>query len=113
MKPLRKPFTAIAAALAMLAVTIAGCGHRLVAPQGQTAVLIFPDRDTIAKFQQKIKEHQIMGAVGALGPSSKVTPLVNGTHIKVLSENGDVDEVIVTRGPYKGLHGYVLKSTVR
>ncbi|GEM_PF-4252671 len=113
MKLRRQPFTALAATLAMLAVTIAGCGHRLAAPQGQTAVLIFPDRDTIAKFQQEVKEHQIMGAVGALGPSSKVTPLVNGTHVKVLSEDANIAEVTVTRGPYKGLHGYVLKSTVR
>jgi len=111
MKPVRKQFVAMFAGLAILAV--AGCGHRLVAPQGQTAVLIFPDRATATKFQDKVKQDGIMGAVGALGPTANVKPLVNGTHVKVLSEADDADEVIVTRGPYKGLHGYVLKDAVK
>jgi hypothetical protein len=113
MKTSRKWFVALAAGLAMLAAAASGCGRQLVAPQGQTAALVFADRDTLAKFQQQAKDRGIMGAVGALGPSSNVKPLVNGTRVKVLAEDNDTAEILVTRGPYKGLHGYVLKTAVK
>ena len=109
MKRLRIGFLA-AAGLIMLAAT--GCGHRLVAPPGKTAVLVFPDRQTVTKVQQMIKEEGMLGALAAMGETAQAKPIVQGTRVKVLSSDEYSVEVVVTRGPYKGLHGFVLKDAV-
>jgi hypothetical protein len=100
------------AGLAMLAMTAAGC-HRLVAPPGETAVLIFPDHETATKVAQMVKEQGMLGAIAALGETAKPRPVLVGTYVKVLSSDDYSVEVVVTRGPYKGLHGYVLKDAVK
>jgi hypothetical protein len=63
----------------ILTLAVAGCGHRLVAPPGETAALIFPDRKTL----------------------------------KPLSRDDYSVEVVVTGGPYKGLHGFVMKEAFK
>ncbi len=102
-----------AGGLIMLAAMAAGCGHRLVAPPGETAVLVFPDRKTITKVEQMIKEEGMLGAIGAMGETAKAKPIVDGTRVKVLSRDDYSVEVVVTRGPYKGLHGFVVKDAVK
>jgi hypothetical protein len=110
MKRSRTGFFALAG-LAMLTM-VAGCGHRLVAPPGETAVLIFPDRQTVTKVAQIIKEKGMPGAMGELGETAKAKPIVDGTRVKVLSTDEYSVEVLVTRGPYQGLHGFVVKDQV-
>jgi hypothetical protein len=101
------------AGLIMLAMAIAGCTHRLVAPPGETAVLIFPDRQSVTKVEQMIKEDGMLGAVAAAGETAKAKPIVDGTRVKVLSRDEYSVEVVVARGPYKGLHGFVMKEAVK
>jgi hypothetical protein len=110
-RPSRTRFFAAAAGL-ILVIAAAGCGHRLVAPPGQTAVLIFPDRQSVTKVEQMIKKEGILGAIGAAGETAKAKPIVGGTHVKVLSSDQYSVEVVVTSGPYKGLHGFVMKDAI-
>lgn len=110
MKRARTGFFA-AAGLLMLAMAT-GCTHPLVAPPGETAVLIFPDRQSVIKVEQKIKQEGMLGAFAAAGETLKAKPLVQGTRVKVLSRDEDSVEVVVARGPYKGLHGFVMKNAV-
>jgi len=107
----RTGFFAAAAGL-MMAIAAAGCGHQLVAPPGETAVLIFPDRQSVAKVEQMIKEEGMLGAIGAAGETAKAKPIVGGTYVKVLSRDQYSVEVVVTSGPYQGLHGFVMKEAV-
>jgi hypothetical protein len=99
------------AAIALLA--IAAACHRLVAPPGDTAVLVFPDRETADKVAQMARDKGMLGAIGSLGEGVKARPVLAGTAVKVMSSDDYSTEVIVTRGPYKGLHGYVLKTAVK
>ncbi|HTW89548.1 MAG TPA: hypothetical protein VMD75_16245 [Candidatus Binataceae bacterium] len=101
-----------AAGVIIFALTIAGCTHPLIAPPGETAVLIFPDRKSVTKVEQMIKEEGMLGAFAAAGEADKARPIVAGTRVKVLSRDEYSVEVVVARGPYKGLHGFVMKEAV-
>ena len=112
MKRSRVGIVVAIAGLVMLAIVAAGC-HRLVASPGETAVLIFPDHQIATKVAQMAKEQGMLGAIAALGETAKPRPVLAGTYVKVLSSDEYSVEILVTRGPYKGLHGYVLKDAVK
>ena len=100
MKRLRTNF--FAAGLIMFAMAIAGCTHPLIAPPGETAVLIFPDRQSVTKVEQMIKEDGMLGAFAAAGETDKARPIVAGTRVKVLSRDEYSVEVVVARGRTRG-----------
>ncbi|MBF6569875.1 MAG: hypothetical protein IVW54_13480 [Candidatus Binataceae bacterium] len=107
MEPSRSMLLAM---VALIAVGAAACGHRLKPPAGRTAVLVFPDRDSLIKLTQMNKDNP--DAIAGLGEAATGRPIVGGTHVKVLSHDDRTAEIVVTRGPYQGLHGFVAKLDV-
>jgi hypothetical protein len=100
------------AIVTLTAVGAAACGHRLVPPAGRTAVLVFPDRESLTKLTQSNTKDGMSGAVAGLGAVTEARPIVGGTRVKILSQDDRTAEIVVTRGPYHGLHGFVAKNDV-
>ena len=103
----------ICAAIALAALLLmAGCGHKLVATEGQTQVAIFPDEDTYKKLAQMKAQGGVAGMLGGMGENLAAGKLDNGTPVKVISSDDLGSQVEVTEGPSKGMKGFVPKANV-
>ena len=65
---------AIAASIA-----IAGCGHKLVAHNGESTVAVFPDENTFTKLADLKKQGGVGGVIGGLGEGLAAKQVDNNT----------------------------------
>jgi hypothetical protein len=96
----------------MLAMLVAGCTHRLVAPQGETTVAVYPDKTALQKVAELKKQSGVFGKLGNLGETIVATQVPAGTAVKILNRDPDSVEIEVSEGSDKGLHGYVKAAQV-
>jgi len=112
----------LGASALMIALTVAGCTHRLVADPGQKTVTVFEDEDVYKAMldtKQRIEDPNYNPAAKkylsiALGFAFKEARNIDGgTKVKVLSSDSLGYAVEVEEGPYLGYKGFVPKEHLR
>ena len=100
-----------AAATLLLAMVLAGCSHKLVAPEGGV-VRVYPSADALGKVSQMKHQGGAIGMLGELGSGLIAKEVPANTPVRIISSTPDADEIEVTGGPNKGLHGFVAPKDV-
>jgi ABC-type oligopeptide transport system substrate-binding subunit len=98
----------IGAALAM-----AGCGHKLVAHNGESTVAVYPDEDTFSKLNDLKKQGGVGGLIGGVGAGLAAHQVDNNTPVRIVSSDDRGAQIEVLDGSSKGLQGFVAKDNVR
>jgi hypothetical protein len=109
MKFLRPMMTA---AIIAATLTLAGCGHKLVAHGGNTTVSVYPDKASFEKLKSLQSQGGLAGTFGGLGASLVAKKVDDGTPVKVISSDDDGYQIEVLDGANKGMDGYVSKDSV-
>jgi len=94
------------------AVAIIGCGHKLVAHNGESTVAVYPDENTFAKLADLKRQGPIGGAIGGLGEGLATKQVDNNTPVKVLNSDDKGAQIEVLDGAFKGMHGFVPKDNL-
>ena len=98
----------IGAALAM-----AGCGHKLVAHNGESTVAVYPDEDTFSKLNDLKKQGGVGGLIGGVGAGLAAKQVDNNTPVRIISSDDRGAQIEVLDGSSKGLQVFVAKDNVR
>ncbi len=96
----------------LLAFGLAGCGHKLVAHNGDTTVNVYPSKEQFDKVQSMKSQGGPVGMLGGLGEGLLAKKIDSNTPVKVLSSDDNGAMVEVTDGPEKGFKGYVAKDNL-
>ena len=104
--------TTIAIVLAT-ALTVAGCGHKVVASPGETTVAVYPDEDTWRKLAQMKSQGGVVGMLGGLGAGLATKQVDNNTPVKIISSDEAGSKIEVLDGANKGLTGFVPKENLK
>jgi len=96
---------------AMLA--IAGCGHRLVAHNGEGTVAVYPDENTFTKLAELKKQGGVGGMIGGLGVGLTTKQVDNNTPVRIISSDDQGSQIEILDGAFKGTQGFVPKDNVR
>ncbi len=94
------------------ALAIIGCGHKLVAAEGQRTVAVYPDEDTWKKLAQMKQQGGMAGMIGGLGENFTAKQVDDKTPVRIISRDTEGSKVEVTDGPFKGLQGFVPRENV-
>ena len=100
-------------AVAVLIMTAAGCGHKLVATGDQTTVEVFPDEATYQKVKQIKQMGGPAGMLADLGAKAFSKPVDKDTPVSIESSDSVGAQIEVTDGPNKGVKGFVAKENVK
>jgi transcription antitermination factor NusG len=95
-----------------VSLAILGCGHKLVAPQGQRSVAVYPDEDTWKKLAQMKQQGGMAGMIGGLGENLAAKQVDDKTPVKIISKDTEGAKVEVTDGPFKGMQGFVPRESL-
>jgi hypothetical protein len=94
---------------------MAGCGHKLVAHNGETTVSVYENKEQFDKLQSLKSQGGsggLGGIVSGIGESMLTKKIDNDTPVKVLLTDDEGAMIEVTDGPQKGLEGYVVKDNL-
>jgi len=94
------------------ALAMVGCGHKLVAHDGESTVAVYPDENTFAKLADLKRQGPIGGAIGGLGEGLATKQVDNNTPVKVLSSDDRGAQIEVLDGAFKGMQGFVPKDNL-
>jgi len=92
---------------------IVGCGHRLVAHNGESTVAVYPDENTFTKLADLKKQGGVGGMIGGLGEGLATKQVDNNTLVRIISSDDKGSQIEVLDGAFKGLHGFVPADNVR
>jgi transcription antitermination factor NusG len=98
---------AIGAALAA-----AGCGHKVVARNGEGTIAMYPDEETYSKLADLKRQGGLGGMIGGLGQGLAAKQVDNNTPVKILSSDDKGSQVEILDGAFKGEKGFVAKDNV-
>ena len=97
---------------AMLAV--AGCGHKLVAHNGESTVAVYPDENTFTKLSDLKKQGGVVGGmIGGLGEGLAAKQVDNNTPVRIVNSDDRGSQIEVLDGAFKGMQGFVPRDNVR
>ena len=65
------------------ALALAGCGHKLVAHNGESTVAVYPDEDTFTKLVDLKKQGGVGGMIGGLGEGLAAKQVDNNTPVRI------------------------------
>jgi hypothetical protein len=99
-----------AASLALL--ILVGCGHSVVAHNGETTVNVYANQQQFEKVKSMKSQGGAAGFLGGLGESMLAKQIDNNTPVKILSSDDDGATIEVLDGAQKGLQGYVSKDNL-
>lgn len=103
---------ALAASMFVVAMSLVGCQHYLVAAPGDTTVAIYPDRQTYDKLADLKKQGALGALASGVGKGVSAKNVDDKTPVKVLSSDDEGDVIEVVDGPNKGVSGFVPKNSV-
>jgi hypothetical protein len=95
-----------------IALAVAGCGHKLVAHNGESTVAVYPDEDTFVKLTDLKKQGGVGGMIGGLGEGLAAKQVDNNTPVKILRSDDRGSQIEVLDGSFKGTTGFVPKDDV-
>ena len=82
---------------------LAGCGHKLVAHNGESTVAVYPDEDTFTKLVDLKKQGGVGGMIGGLGEGLTAKQVDNNTPVRIIRSDDKGSQVEVLDGAFKGL----------
>lgn len=91
---------------------LAGCGHKLVALQGEKSVPMYPDEQTYTKISSLKQQGGVQGMLGSVGQGLAAKQIDDQTPVKVISTDENGAQVEIIDGPMKGQSGFVSKQNV-
>ena len=94
------------------ALGLAGCGHKLVAHNGESTVAVYPDEDTFTKLIDLKKQGGVGGMIGGLGEGLAAKQVDNNTPVRVIRSDDRGSQIEVMDGAFKGMQGFVPKDSV-
>src|SRR5260370_33794975 len=94
------------------ALALAGCGHKLVAHNGESTVAVYPDEDTFVKLVDLKKQGGVGGMIGGLGEGLAAQQVDNNTPIRVIRSDEKGSQVEVLDGAFKRMNGFVAQAHV-
>ena len=94
------------------ALALAGCGHKLVAHNGESTVAVYPDENTFLKLADLKKQGPIGGAIVGLGEGLATKQVDNNTPVRIINSDDKGAQIEILDGAYKGLHGFVPKDNL-
>ncbi|HWJ39949.1 MAG TPA: hypothetical protein VNT29_02395 [Candidatus Limnocylindrales bacterium] len=94
------------------ALSLAGCGHKLVAHNGESTVAVYPDEDTFTKLIDLKKQGGVGGMIGGLGEGLAAKQVDNNTPVRVIRSDDRGSQIEVMDGAFKGMQGFVPKDSV-
>jgi hypothetical protein len=92
---------------------MAGCGHKLVAHNGESTVAVYPDEDTFSKLSDLKKQGGVGGLIGGVGAGLAAKQVDNNTPVRIINSDDRGAQIEVLDGSLKGLQGFVAKDNVR
>jgi hypothetical protein len=93
-------------------ISITGCGHKLVAHNGDTTVSVFSSKKDFDNVMSMKSRGGAEGMVGGLGETLMAKKVAENTPVKVFSSDAEGAEIEVLKGPNTGLRGYVAKDNL-
>jgi hypothetical protein len=110
-----RPSTIIICAIAIgTSLAMLGCGHKLVAHNGESTVALYPDENTFVKLTKlKNQGGPVGGAIAGLGEGLATKQVDNNTPVKIINSDDKGAQVEVLDGAYKGMHGFVPNDNIR
>lgn len=94
------------------ALAIAGCGHKLIAHNGESTVAVYPDEETFMKLRDLKKQGGVGGVIGGLGEGLTAKQVDNNTPVKILNSDDKGSQIEIMDGAFKGLKGFAPKDNV-
>jgi hypothetical protein len=108
-----RPSKTILAVLALILIPLlAGCGHKLVAHNGDTTVDVYGNKEQFDKVQSMKSQGGAAGIFGGIGENMLAKRVDNDTPVKIISSDEEGATVQVLDGRDKGLQGYVAKDNL-
>jgi hypothetical protein len=103
----------ICAAVIGVMISVAGCGHKLVAHNGESTVAVYPDENTFVKLTDLKKQGGVVGGmIGGLGEGLAAKQVDNNTPVRVINSDDRGAQIEILDGAFKGMHGFVPKDNV-
>jgi hypothetical protein len=103
----------IGGALAVTLLTLlAGCGHKLIAHNGNTTVDVYGNKEQFDKVQAMKSQGGPAGLLGGFGENMLAKKIDNDTPVKVISTDEEGAQIEVLDGPAKGIQGYVARDNL-
>jgi hypothetical protein len=103
----------ICAAVIGVMIALAGCGHKLVAHNGESTVAVYPDENTFVKLTDLKKQGGMVGGViGNLGEGLAAKQVDNNTPVRIINSDDKGSQIEVLDGAFKGMHGFVPQDNV-
>ncbi len=93
-------------------IAIAGCGHKLVAHNGESTVAVYPDENTFTKLADLKKQGGVGGMIGGLGEGLATKQVDNNTPVRIINSDDKGSQIEVLDGAFKGLQGFVPSDNV-
>lgn len=94
-------------------ISILGCGHKLVAHNGESTVAVYPDENTFTKLTELKKQGGVVGGmIGGLGEGLATKQVDNNTPVRIIHSDDKGSQVEVLDGAFKGLQGFVPSDNV-
>jgi hypothetical protein len=94
------------------AIALYGCGHKLVAHNGDSTVAVYPDEDTFVKLVDLKKQGGVGGVIGGLGEGLAAKQVDNNTPVRIIRSDEKGAQVEVLDGAFKGMQGFVPQDNV-
>lgn len=92
---------------------IAGCGHKLVAHNGESTVAVYPDENTFTKLTDLKKQGGVVGGViGGVGEGLATKQIDNNTPVRIINSDDKGSQVEILDGAFKGMQGFVPQDNV-
>jgi ABC-type oligopeptide transport system substrate-binding subunit len=96
------------------ALALAGCGHKLVAHNGESTVAVYPDENTFVKLTDLKKQGGVVGGmIGGLGEGLAAKQVDNNTPVRIVSSDDKGAQIEILDGAFKGTHGFVPQDNIR
>ena len=89
------------------ALALVGCGHKLVAHNGESTVAVYRDEDTFTKLVDLKKQGGVGGMIGGLGEGLAAKQVDNNTPVRIIRSDDKGSQIEVMDGAFKGLQGFV------
>jgi hypothetical protein len=110
-----RPSTIIICAIAIgTSLAMLGCGHKLVAHNGENTVAVYPDENTFLKLTNLKNQGGVVGgAIAGLGEGLAAKQVDNNTPVRIINSDDKGSQVEVLDGAFKGMHGFVPQDNIR
>ena len=80
------------------ALALEGCGHKLVAHNGESTVAVYPDENTFVKLTNLKNQGGVGGMIGGLGEGIAAKQVDNNTPVRIINSDDKGSQVEVLDG---------------